>query len=309
MLDLFKGPKDEFRLAPAWHTAARELGLDAMAVFRDPRIKVWRDIPERQNCLLDEKLSDGTPIRWHIKRYRPQRGGGKTPADLEAMAIRAVELHNLPTLDLVGWGKLKSGFSFLITNDLAGYVAGDKFIEAGHSLDLVLEPTAHLAAQLHNANLFHQDLYLCHFFFKTDFDGQYTPPKPREISILGTAAPGDLMSPVTPAAQEEAPESSQPVRLIDLARLKANVSPILRRHYLVKDLAQYAYSLQAQANGSAAWDPWFDRYVQIRGLSKSAGLKRSIQRKIARIARHDQSLRQKQPHRNISIPQPPAAKP
>lgn len=307
-MDLFKGAQDEFRLSPAWHQAARELGLDAMAIFRDPRIVIWRDIPERQNCLLEATLSDGTPIRWHIKRHRPQRGGGKTPSDLEAQAIRAMQMYHLPTVDLVGWGKLKSGYNFVITNDLTGFLPGDKFVEAGHSLDILIEPLALLAARLHEAGAYHQDMYLCHFFVRSDFAGQTTPATLLSRPLLVTPTVPDLMAPVLPAEPEIADE---PIRLIDVARLKTNVPSLFRKHALVKDLAQFAYSLRAHPGGQQAWDKWFETYTRLRQLKGSASLRRSVERKVARIARHDQNLRRQQPNRNISIPQspPPASTP
>ena len=141
----------------------REMGIDAESVFDHPEIKVWRSIPERENCTLDADLSDGRHVRLHIKRYHPARGI-TTPADDEAQAIRAMEIEKIPTVPLVGWGKLIDGRSFLITEDLAGYHDAEKAIRTGLSFEKVLEPTADLTAKLHGSGLHHRDLYLCHFF-------------------------------------------------------------------------------------------------------------------------------------------------
>src|SRR5205807_1213461 len=78
--------------------------LDAEQVFRHPRINVWRSIPDRENCTLDAEL-EGQPIRLHIKRYHPAMSF-TTPADDEVRAIRALEVEQIPTVPLVGWGKL-----------------------------------------------------------------------------------------------------------------------------------------------------------------------------------------------------------
>jgi len=48
---------------------------------------------------------------------------------------------------------------------------------------------------------------------------------------------------------------------------------------------------------------WLKRYADQRGLASIDGLRRSIERKSAWIARHDEKLNQKQKDRNVSIPQ------
>src|SRR3954463_3065546 len=96
--------RDYFQVDPGYQPLMRQIGLDAEAVFSHPDIKVWRSIPERENCTLDAKL-DGREIRLHIKRYSATRGS-HTPADLEVRGIGALLEHEIPTVPLVGWGRL-----------------------------------------------------------------------------------------------------------------------------------------------------------------------------------------------------------
>src|SRR5438477_9508562 len=116
---MLAAPRSEFHVAPEYQPLMRELGIDAEQIFRHPQIKVWRSIPDRQNCTLDAQF-EGQPIRLHIKRYHPAMGF-TTPADDEVRAIRALQVEQIPTVPLVGWGKLPDRRSFIITRDLAGY--------------------------------------------------------------------------------------------------------------------------------------------------------------------------------------------
>ena len=50
--------RDTFHVAPSYQPLLREIGLDAEAVFTDPRIVVWRSITERENCTLDAGLAE-----------------------------------------------------------------------------------------------------------------------------------------------------------------------------------------------------------------------------------------------------------
>ncbi|HSI34419.1 MAG: lipopolysaccharide kinase InaA family protein [Phycisphaerae bacterium] len=155
-------PAPAFHLADRYAPLWRDLALSPEAIFTDPRITVWRDIPERQNCTLD-----AGDTRLHVKRYSPV-GGSPSPAEEEARGIRLLEENAIPTTPLVAWSNLADGRCFVITEDLSGYRAADKLLAAGAaSFADLLTPTADLAARLHAAGLHHRDLYLCHFFVKT----------------------------------------------------------------------------------------------------------------------------------------------
>jgi len=138
-------------------------------------------------------------------------------------------------------------------------------IESGTPFEKLLEPTADLAGKLHRSGLHHRDLYLCHFFAKVD---------------------GNNID----------------VRLIDTARVKRLPGMFTRQRWIVKDLAQFFYSTQSLGVTDDQRTRWLNRYAQQRGLPSVDRLRRSIERKVRAIARHDAKLKAAQPTRNISIP-------
>jgi hypothetical protein len=250
--------------APEHQPILRQVGLDAQGVFTHPDIVVWRSLPERENCTLDATLDDGSAIRLHIKRYRPQ-AGRRTPAQIEVAGIEALRACGIPTVPLVGWGRISDGSSFVITRDLAGYRAADKWLAQGADFDRILEPTARLAACLHAAGLHHRDLYLCHFFV----DEQ---------------------------------DAAAQVRLIDAARVRRLPIWPLRQRWIVKDLAQFWYSTLGLPITDPQRSAWLEHYARERRLTTWKSLRCAIERKAAAIGRHDAKLRRRAPGRNISIP-------
>lgn len=249
-------------VAPQYQPIFREAGIDAEAVFTSPDVKPWRTLSDRENCILDVNRADGSKIRFHIKRFAAARGIA-IPADQDVNGLRTLQLEEIPTAPLVGWGHLADRRSFVITQDLQGFDAADKLIEAGLSFERLLEPTADLAAKLHGAGLHHCDLYLCHFFARVSDD-------------------------------------RADVRLIDAARV-ARLG-LLANRWIVKDLAQFWFSTLALGVTQAQRMAWLDRYAAARKLESVVKLQRAIQKKSASIGRHDAALRKKQPNRNISIP-------
>jgi heptose I phosphotransferase len=258
---------DTFHVSASYQPIVRELGLDAEAIFTDPRIAVWRSIRERENCTLEADLVDGRHFRWHIKRHQPVRGR-VTPAEEEARGVQLLQGNQIPTVTVVGWGVLGDRRSFVITEDLEGFDPADKLIgEAGLPFDALLEPTAHLAASLHSKGLHHRDLYLCHFFVR---------PSGGSVADL---------------------------RLIDAARVKT-LPKWLGRRWIIKDLAQFWYSTLSLGITDEQRERWLARYAEFRPLAANAPLamKAAIGRKASWIARHDARLRSRQPGRNVSIP-------
>jgi hypothetical protein len=254
--------RDVMHVAPDYQPIFREAGFDAEAFFTRPEVKPWRTLADRENCTLDITRPDGSEIRFHVKRF-PKPRGQAIAADEDVNGLRTLQLENIPTAPLVGWGKLADRRSFVITQDLAGYQAADKLIESGISFDRLLEPTADLTARLHNSGLHHCDLYLCHFFAKIA---------------------GDRVD----------------LRLIDAARVER--LGLLGRRWIIKDLAQFWFSTQSLHVTQAQRMSWLDRYAAQRKLDSVVKLQRAIQKKSNWIARHDAELRKSQPHRNISIP-------
>lgn len=250
-----------FHVAGSYQPLVRQVGIDAESVFDDPRIVVWRDIIERQNCTLDEMLGDGRKVRLHIKRFKR---AGDSGAEAEVDGIRLLQSHGIATVPLVGWGRSPDGRGFVISEDLAGYQAGDKAVEAGMPIDRLLAPVAAVAGRLHREGLHHRDLYLCHFFVK---------------------AQGDDLD----------------VRLIDAARVRPLPRFWLRRRWIVKDMAQLLYSLQQAGATTAQQAQLFELYAEARGEPVSARFWRQVHAKARRIGRHDARLKQKQPGRDVSL--------
>lgn len=254
------------RVAPQYQPLFREVGLDAEAVFDHEQIRAWRKLSDRENCTLDFTDRNGDSHRWHIKRYPAPMIGLRSPADLEVEGYRALHSRDIPTASLVGWGQLSDRRSFVISEDLNGYEASDKLLADGSvSFDRLLEPTAQLAAKLHGAGLHHRDLYLCHFFAGVDSE---------QVDL----------------------------KLIDVARVRPLRSPLTRRRWIVKDLAQFWFStLEHSSITDEMRTAWLSSYGTHRQIDAQS-LRSAIQSKSDSIARHDRRLRELQPNRNISIP-------
>ena len=255
---------DSMRIAEIYQPIFRKLGIDAKSIFTHPEIRPWRDLNDRQNCTLDTTWEDGSPVRFHIKRF-PKVRSSATPADVEVNGIRALQVEDIPTAPLVGWGRTRDLRSFVITQDLTGYVPADKLISTGTPFDRIIQPTAKIAANLHNCGLHHQDMYLCHFYVKFG-----------ENSAID-------------------------VRLIDAARV-GRMGFLSRTRWIVKDLAQFWFSTMSLPITQGQRMEWLDEYAEIRNIEKITKLQLAIQRKSDWIAAHDARLRVQQPKRNISIP-------
>jgi hypothetical protein len=238
-------------------------GLTAQGVFRDRRIQVWRKLHERENGTLDVDLPNGRTVRLHIKRYNATNGL-TSPGQLEVRGYHGLLLEGIPTAQLVAFGRLSDRRSFVIFENLDGFTPADKLIEKGESFEKLLIPTADLAAKLHNHNLHHRDLYLCHFMVKIE-------------------------------------DGNADVRLIDTARVGRLANPLTRKRWIVKDLGQFWYSMTKLAITDQQRERWLSRYAEQRNQPVEK-FKRRILRKAFSISRHDVRLNKKQPKRNISIP-------
>jgi hypothetical protein len=256
---------DSFQVEPAHAELLRDIGLDAKTTFTDPRIHVWRSLPDRENATLDHLQSDGTKVRLHIKRYPPSAG---FMADQEMAGYRLLQQARIPAAPIIAHGHRADGSSFIILEDLAGHTPADKLLEQGFPFEKLLSATADLAALLHHSNLHHRDLYLCHFMIK-------------------------------PAANSAGADKVD-AKLIDMARVTRLKSIFTRRRWIVKDLAQFWYSTLSLPVTDEQRIQWLTRYAQMREIP-AEGLLRPIQRKAAAIARHDVELRKKQPGRNVSV--------
>jgi hypothetical protein len=168
---------DPMHVHPEYAPLVREIGLTD--VFADPRVRVWRTLPDRQNGTLDQQRSDGSTVRLHVKRYVP----GNDTATAEVAGHALLESARIPTAPLVAHGR-----SFAVFADLAGYTPADKLVAAGTSFEGLLFPTADLAAALHAAGLHHRDMYLCHFMVR---------PDPFDVRLIDVARVARMANPLT----------------------------------------------------------------------------------------------------------------
>jgi hypothetical protein len=138
---------DRLVIAEGWHDRLASAGFDELSPwFEDERVRVWRDLPERQNATLELA---GQP-RLHVKRHKQD---GSAVAD-ELRGIRLLGEADIPTVEVVAHGP-----RLLVLRDLTGLRPADRL-----PFDRILRPTAELAAKVHAAGLHHRDFHPCHFF-------------------------------------------------------------------------------------------------------------------------------------------------
>jgi len=250
---------------PTANVIPPELGLTPDGVFSDPRVVAWRKLGERDNAVLD---AGGR--RYHLKRHAAMKVwpvvglARRTPAEAEVAAAGLLKSAGIPTLDVVAWGVLSDGRSYSITADLAGEISAQVWMRRGGRFDGVLASTARLAGVLHSAGLHHKDMYLCHFFVAENGGG-------------GEA------------------------RLIDVGRVgRLPVWPLDRR-WVVKDLAQFVFSMGEFDLPRSDVDGWLEEYGRCRGVDP-AGLRGAVEVKVRTIGRHDARLRERAPGRGVSLP-------
>lgn len=206
------------------------LSFEAMMSTQAGRL--LRALPDRENWRIELPDDEGGVRGAYLKKHHLRSWRwwlharlGLQPVDspgrIEARNIARLQRAGIPSMQLVAFGaKLyASGLleSFVLTEELAGHVQLDHFLrqrfaplEAGrpraeeHDLRTLIAQVAALARRFHDAGFNHRDFYCCHFFIREPHSGQFE------------------------------------VRLIDLQRMERRRR--LRGRWLVKDLAQLAYS-------------------------------------------------------------------
>jgi len=159
---------------------------------------------------------------WHSRlRARLGIGPGQTAGRVEARNVCRLATDGIEVMKLVAYGEQlhADGLleSFVLTEELANHVQLDHFLAErfparqpdctsarDRDLDQLIRQVARLARKFHAAGYNHRDLYCCHFFVKEPSPGRFQ------------------------------------IRLIDLQRVQHRRR--FRRRWLVKDLAQLAYS-------------------------------------------------------------------
>jgi len=202
------------------------------AVMASSRGQCLRVLDDRENWRLELCGARQSARRVYLKRHRVRTwwsrlrakcgaGPSETAGRVEARNIRRLAADRIACMELVAYGEdLRSDGrleSFVLTEELEGHQPLDDFIRARfpasrrrrtvsqrRDLYRLIREVADVARKLHHAGYNHRDLYCCHFFVREPARGRFE------------------------------------VKLIDLQRVERRRR--FRRRWLVKDLAQLAYS-------------------------------------------------------------------
>jgi len=205
------------------------------SVINTSRGECMRALADRENWRLRLDAAHATGRNVYLKKHhvrtlasrlraRLGMGPGETAAQTEARNVGRLSRDGIDTMRLVAYGQRLRGDglveSFVLTEELAGYEQLDHFLarrfgrrelyrtlprgQRDAHLYRLIARTAALARKFHTAGYNHRDLYCCHFFVRELEPGRFD------------------------------------VRLIDLQRVQHRRR--LRRRWIVKDLAQLAYS-------------------------------------------------------------------
>lgn len=184
----------------------------------------------------------------------------------EVHFITVLTQLGIPTVRSVAFGQRMKGFwevaSFSMTEDVGGMSLerlANRSIGNGRDAPPwkerveILRQLALVVRRLHEHDLFHRDLYLCHVFLTHNADG----------SVV--------------------------LRLLDLARMLSR--PVRRRRWMIKDLAALDHSSPAPLVTRADRMRFLYHYLPESRRSRSAvrELISSVQARARRMARHDQS--------------------
>ena len=237
-----------------------------------------RVLADRENWRLELRRT-GEPARgMFLKRHHVRTwasrlratlgvGPGETAGRVEARNIQRLTGDGIASMDLVAYGedlgadgKLES---FVLTEELEGFEPLDDFLKrrfpaagdlrtADRNRDLLrlIREVAGVARKFHRAGYNHRDLYCCHFFVRECVRGQFQ------------------------------------VRLIDLQRVERRRR--FRRRWLVKDLAQLAYSAPRERITRRHRLAFVRHYFGVRKLRPGdKGVIRAVLAKQRRIERRE----------------------
>lgn len=250
-----------------YQTDLERVGLASFdAVMNGTRGKLLRTLPDRENWRL-EFAQQGRRhvlflkkhrVRSFLERLRSWVGVRRsmTAARIEAENVAALKRAGIETMRVVAFGESVRGAqiqSFFMTEELNGFTQLDHLlrqrfapaaecIHQDDDLKALAASVADVASRFHKAGFNHRDFYCCHFFI------------------------------------QELPGGRFAVRLIDLQRVELRYW--LRDRWLVKDLAQLAYSAPRERVGRTLRMAFIKRYLGITRLSTAD--KRLIRRVLRR---------------------------
>lgn len=256
----------------------RHAGLTTFdAIMNDHGGHCLRKLPARENWRLELAKRDGTHVTAYLKKHRHRdvfsrlrlrrRRRPASPARHEAEMLVELDRDGIPAMELIAFGEKRtpSGHheSFLLTKELAGFTQLDHFIRQrfaprskqspshrDRDLRTLVGEVADAAAHFHACGYNHRDLYCCHFFIRESVRGEFA------------------------------------VHLIDLQRVQHRRR--FRHRWIVKDLAQLAYSAPAERIGATHRLAFIKRYLGIRKLRPAD--KRLIRQVLAKQDRMERKL-------------------
>lgn len=232
----------------------RAAGLaEFAAVMNTTRGKRLRQLRDRENWRIEFDSPHvgvrGAYLKKHHERgwlsWLNSRGWlqSVSPGQIEAENVHRLQCDGIAAMQLVAYGQRAEPDgrreSFVIVEELVGYEQLDHFLrrrfdpreqqtqEQRHDLRTLLAAVAEVAQRFHACGYNHRDFYCCHFFIRETAPGQFD------------------------------------VRLIDLQRVEQR--RWLRGRWIIKDLAQFAYSTPRERVSCTA---------QLRLAKKYLGVKR-----------------------------------
>lgn len=254
------------RLHPAFAALLGRHGLaDPESLVATEAGTPLRRLRTRENWRLDLADESGRVTTLYLKKHRVRtlatrlRGwfglpAPTTPARAEAERTEQLADLGIPTMTVAAYaerlrpdGTLIAAF---LTDELTGFEPLDLFLprrftrREDPALRDLLAQVADLAGRFHRLGFNHRDLYTCHFFVKEG--GRRDSDDRRE----GRRHP----------TLDSRHSTRFAVHLIDLQRVQ-RWPAWLRRRWVVKDLAQLAYSCPPRLIGAAERMRFFRSYL------------------------------------------------
>jgi len=237
-------------------SSLRAAGLiDFDSFMETERGRCLRALEDRENWRLDLPHPAG-PRGAYLKKHhvrswkwwlraRLGKPARNSPGRVEARNIHRLAKAGVAAMRLVAFGDRLHGDglleSFVLTEELTGHTQLDHFLRRRFAardfastaprateLSALLQAVADVAARFHAAGFNHRDFYCCHFFVREERPGSFA------------------------------------VRLIDLQRVERRRR--LRWRWVVKDLAQLAYSAPRERIGVTAQMAFIKRYLGVQKL-------------------------------------------
>jgi hypothetical protein len=238
----------------------------------------WRAMPHRENWRFDLSDGRGGSCRVYVKKHHVRRWRSwlrtrlavrpaATPARIEMENVARLRQAGIESMRVIALGERfhPDGLveSFLITEELRGFLELQFFLPRrfatrrpmitrgrNRDLDHLVRRVAEITRKFHQTGYNHRDLYAGHFFVREPSAGEFE------------------------------------IRLIDLQRVQHRRR--FRRRWLVKDLAQLAWSLPADRIGCRDRLAFMRHYLGVSRLRPCD--KRLVREVLARQQRMQRKL-------------------